>query len=84
MVECNCVKVELLYWVIDDFSGFYVNLIELFVCLCMNVLFILKDVVLDVSFFEELEVVGLFVLKGYKVVGGMCVLFYNVVLLEVV
>lgn len=40
------------------------------------------DSVFDKLFFEEFFVVGFYVLKGYCVVGGMCVFIYNVMLLE--
>lgn len=81
MDKINQQKVELFYGVIDN-SGFYCNDVVQVNCLCMNVLFQLVDSVLDKLFFEELFVVGLYVLKGYWVVGGMCVFIYNVMLLD--
>lgn len=48
----------------------------------MNVLFYLVDFVLDKVFFEKLKEVGLMVLKGYCLVGGMCVSIYNVMFVE--
>lgn len=81
-VCCNVVKVVLVYGVIDVFGGFYCNDVVLVVCLCMNILFFLFDDMFNVCFVSDVKVVGLLVLKGYKVVGGICVLFYNVMLVE--
>lgn len=83
MEQCNCVKKDLLYKIIDV-SDFYINLIQLSVCFWMNVLFCLVDECFDKLFLEGVEVCGLFNLKGYCLVGGMCVFIYNVFGLDVV
>lgn len=42
----------------------------------------MADSAFDKLFFEEFFVVGFYVLKGYRVVGGMRVFIYNVMSLE--
>lgn len=78
---CNIEKLKLFYDMIDV-SSFYLNKVELVVCLWMNVLFFLVDEMCNEDFFVGVKVCGLLQLKGYKFVGGMWVLIYNVVLFE--
>jgi len=79
--KVNLQKAKLIYEVIDQ-GEFYMNTIEPSDRSKMNVTFSLANQSLDAKFIEESEKLGLYNLKGHRVVGGMRASIYNASSLE--
>jgi len=80
----NAEKARILYEVIDQSGGFYVNPVDPDCRSRMNVPFVLANPELDAAFLAESKAAGLASLKGHKSVGGMRASIYNAVSLEAV
>jgi len=76
MGQVNADKAQMLYSFIDQ-SDFYQNPVQKDARSRMNVPFSLADEKLDATFLSEAEKVGLYQLKGHRLVGGMRASIYN-------
>ncbi|MGY1424656.1 3-phosphoserine/phosphohydroxythreonine transaminase [Lysobacter sp. A289] len=73
----NARKAASLYAAIDGSDGFYRNTVEEEARSRMNVVFSLRDPVLEPIFLEETAQAGLIGLRGHRVVGGVRASIYN-------
>ncbi|MGY0798676.1 3-phosphoserine/phosphohydroxythreonine transaminase [Lysobacter sp. A286] len=73
----NARKAASLYAAIDGSDGFYRNTVEAEARSRMNVVFSLRDPVLEPIFLEETAQAGLIGLRGHRVVGGVRASIYN-------
>lgn len=76
MDQQNQIKADLLYQTIDT-NDFYLNSIATTNRSRMNVTFQLTNRKLDKLFLQESLAVGLYALKGHRIVGGMRASLYN-------
>lgn len=81
MRDINAQKADMLYDFIDN-SDFYANPVQKDCRSRMNVPFTLADDALDKTFLAEAEKVGLYQLKGHRLVGGMRASIYNAMPIE--
>ena len=75
-------KSSLLYDLIDNSQGFYLNNVEKSSRSRMNVVFLLANKDLEAKFLEESKAANLFELKGHRSVGGFRASIYNGITLD--
>jgi len=82
MEQKNIQKAALLYQMIDESGGFYLNHVQPAYRSRMNIPFLLHDDGLNAAFLESAQAQGLVQLKGHRSVGGMRASLYNAMPLE--
>ena len=76
MEKINAQKAKILYDAIDS-TDFYRGAAQKAHRSQMNITFTLADSALDKKFLDEAQALGLYALKGHRVVGGMRASIYN-------
>ena len=81
MEKINAHKAKIIYDAIDS-TDFYRGAAQKAHRSQMNITFTLADSALDKKFLDEAQALGLYALKGHRVVGGMRASIYNAMPVE--